>query len=138
MFPLLLTLLVIALMITMTGLFLTTKPKNQEEQPEYLIPRRGSRIIHTIPPRKQQMPEGIPSRRIRSIEPIPLPGKRIVDAVPTGRRYIDNPMPIARRRVVASMPMYSSQVGAGRAIRFARYISASAVLEQLGWRRKGE
>ena len=138
MFPLLLLLLIVALMITMTGLFLTAKTKNQEEQAEYFIPYRSSRILHSIPPRKERMLEGIPSRRTRSIEPIPLPGKRVVDAVPSSRRYIDSPMPLTRRRVVAPRPTYSSQVGAGNAIRFARYISASAVLEQLGWRRKGE
>jgi len=36
------------------------------------------------------------------------------------------------------MPVYSSHLGIGREIRFARYISASAVFEHLGWRRSGE
>jgi len=138
MFPLLLMLLVVGLIITMIGLFLSTRTKNQEEQTEYLIPYRSSRSIHSLTPRKQQIFEGIPSRRIRSIDPIPLSGKRVVDALPPVRRDVDRSMPIARRRVVTSLPAYAGQVDVGHRIRLARYLSASAVLEQLTWRRKGE
>ena len=138
MFSLLLVLLVIGLLITMIGLFLTTRLKNHEEQTEYGIPYRSSSISHSIAPRTSRMLEGYSSKRIRSIEPIPLPGKRVVDALPSGRQTIDRPMPIDRRRVVSSMPLYSSQVDVGYKIRFARYVSASALLEQLSWRRKGE
>src|SRR5689334_11222456 len=138
MFSLLLVLLIVGLLITMIGLFLTTRLKNQEEQTEYVIPYRRSRISHSITPRTSRMLVGFPSKRIRSIEPIPLPGKPVVDALPSDRQTIARPMPIDRRRVVSSMPLYSSQVDVGYKIRFARYVSASALLEQLSWRRKGE
>ena len=137
MFLLLLMLLVFALIITMFGFFLSTKPKNHVQQPEYVIARRSSRVIHSTPMRRERLLEPVSSRN-RGIEPIPLVSRRIVDAIPSDRRYIDRPMPIARRRVVESMPVHSSQLGVGREIRFARYISASAVLEHIGWRRKGE
>ncbi len=138
MFSLLLVLLLVALMITMIGLFLTTRTNNQEEQTEYLISYRTSHIIHSITPRAGRRFEEVPAGRIRSIDPLPLPGKRVVDAMPSGRQNIENPMPIARRRVVTSMPLYSGQVDVGHKIRLARYASASALLEQLSWRRKGE
>jgi Peptidase_C39 like family len=137
MFLLLLMLLVFALIITMFGFFLSTKSQNHDQQPEYVIARRRSRVIHSTPMRRERLLEPVSSRN-RSIAPIPLVGRSIVDAMPSGRRYIDSPMPIARRRVVKSMPVRSSQPGAGHEIRFARYISASAVLEHIGWRRKGE
>ena len=130
-------LLVFALIITMLGFFLSTKSKNHDQQPEYAIARRSSRVIPSTPMRRERMLEPVSSRN-RGIEPIPLVGRSIVDAIPSGRRYIDRPMPIARRRVVASMPVRSSQLSVGREVRFARYISASAVLEHIGWRRKGE
>ena len=137
MFLLLLMLLVFALIITMLGFFLSTKSKNHYQQPEYAIARRSSRVIPSTPMRRERMLEPVSSRN-RGIEPIPLAGRSIVDALPSGRRSIDRPMPVARRRVVASMPVRSSQLSVGREIRFARYISASAVLEHIGWRRKGE
>jgi hypothetical protein len=138
MFSLLLVLLIAGLLITMIGLFLTTRSEKKEDQPEYLISRRSSLTSHSIAPRTGRMLEGYPSRRIRSIDPILLPGKQAVDAVPSGRQNRDRPMPIAHRRIVTSMPVYSGQVDDGYKIRLARYISASAVLEQLGLRRKGE
>jgi len=138
MFLLLLMLLVFALIITMIGFFLSTKSKNYVQQPEYLIARRSSRVIQSAPIRRERMLEPVSSRRSRTIDPVPLAGTRVVDAIPPGRRYIDNPMPVARRRVVESMPVRYGQLSVGREIRFARYISASAVLEHIGWRRKGE
>src|SRR5437667_8772740 len=138
MFSLLLMLLVFALIITMIGFFLSTRSKNHNQQPEYVIARRSSRIIHSTPMRRERMVVPVSSRRSRAIEPIPLVERRVVDALPSARRYIDSPIPVARRRVVASMPVRSSQLGLERGIRFARYISASAVLEHIGWRRKGE
>ncbi len=138
MYPLLLVLLVVGLLVTMIGLLLTTRTKSQQEQAEYLIPYTSSRISHSIAPRTGRMLEGYPSRRIRSIDPLPLPGKRVIDALPSGRQKIARPMPIARRRVVTPIPAYSSQFDTGHKIRLARYISASAVLEQLGLRRRGE
>jgi peptidase C39-like protein len=138
MFSLLLMLLVFALIITMIGFFLSTRSKNHNQQPEYVIARRSSRIIHSTPMRRERMVVPVPSRRSRAIEPIHLVERRVVDAVPSARRYIDSPIPVARRRVVAPMPVRSSQLGLERGIRFARYISASAVLEHIGWRRKGE
>ena len=134
MFLLLLMLLVFALIITMIGFVLSTKPKDQDQQPEYAIVRRSSRGIHSVPMRRERMLDPTPSRRIRPIDPIPLPGSRIVDAVPSGRRYIDRPLPVAQRRVVESMPVRYGHQNIGREIRFARYISASAVFEHLKWR----
>jgi len=138
MFLLLLMLLVFALIITMIGFFLSTKSKNHNQQPEYVIARRSSRLIHSAPMRRERMLEPVPSRRSRSIDPIPLARRRVVDALPSGRQYIDSPMSVARRSAIKSMPVYSSHPGVGREFRFARYISASAVFEHLGWRRSGE
>jgi hypothetical protein len=138
MFSLLLVLLIAGLLITMIGLFLTTRSEKKEEQTGYLISHRSSRISQSFAPRTGRMLEGYPSRRIRSIDPILLPGKQVVDAGPSGRQNIARPMPIANRRIVTSRPVYSGQVDDGYKIRLARYISASAVLEQLGLRRKGE
>ena len=97
MFLLLLMLLVFALIITMLGFFLSTKSKNHDQQPEYAIARRSSRVIPSTPMRRERMLEPVSSRN-RGIEPIPLVGRSIVDAIPSGRRSIDRPMPIARRR----------------------------------------
>ncbi len=139
MFLLLLMLLVFALIITMIGFFLSTKSKEQNQQPEYVIARRSSRVIHSAPIRHERMLEPVPLRRIRNIDPIPLPGRRVVDAIPSGQRYLDRPLPVARRRVVESMPVARyGQLSVEREIRFARYISASAVLEHIGLRRNGE
>ena len=134
---LLLMLLVFALIITMIGFFLSTKSRNYDQQREYVIARRSSRGIPSTPMRRERMLEPVSSRN-RGIDPIPLVGRSVVDAIPSGRRYVDSPMPVARRRVVASMPIRSSQLGVGHEIHFARYISASAVLEHIGWRRQGE
>ena len=138
MFLLLLMLLVLALIITMIGFFLSTKPKIHDQQLEYVIARRSSRVILSAPMHRERMLEPLPSRRSHSIDPIPLAGRRIVDAVPSGQRYRDCPLPVAQRRVVKSMPVRYSHSGVGHEIRFSRYFSASAVFEHLGWRRKGE
>jgi hypothetical protein len=138
MFLLLLMLLVFALIITMIGFFLTTNSKNHDQQSEYLKARRSSRVIHSASIRKERMLEPVSSRRSRALEPIHLAGTRVVDVIPPGRRYIDSPMPVARRRIVESMPVRYGQLSVGREIRVARYISASAVLEHIGLRRKGE
>ena len=84
MFSLLLVLLIAGLLITMIGLFLTTRSVKKEEQTEYLISHRSSRISQSIAPSTRRMLEGYPSRRIRSIDPILLPGKQVVDVVPSG------------------------------------------------------
>ena len=101
-------------------------------------PLRAGVVALFIQHARDRLLEPVSSRRSRGIEPIPLVGRSIVDAVPSGRQYIDSPTPVARRSIVASMPVRSSQSGLGREIRFARYISALAVLEHIGWRRKGE
>ncbi len=138
MFLLLLMLLVCALIITMIGFFLSSKPQNYDQQPEYIIARRSSRFVNSVPMRRERMLEPVSPRRSRIIDPVPFVGRRVVDAVPSGRRYTDSPLPVARRRAIASMPVRSSHPGVGREIRFARYLSASAVFEHLGWRRSGE
>ena len=138
MFLLLLMLLVFALVITMIGFFLSTKSKDQDQQPEYAIARRSSRDIHSVPMRRERMLEPIPSRKIRRIEPIPLSGRRVVDVAPSGRRYADRPLPVAQRRVVDSMSVRYDQQNVGREIRSVRYISASAVFEHLKWRNTKE
>lgn len=138
MFLLLLMLLVFALIITVIGFFLSTKSKEQDQQPEFAIARRSSRDIRSVPMRRERMLEPIPSRRIRSIDPIPLPRRRVVDAVPSAQRYIERPLPVAQRRVVDSMPVRYGHLNLGREIRIARYISASAVFEHLKWRNTKE
>lgn len=140
MFLLLLVLLVFALIITMIGFFLSTRTKNQDQQPEYVLVRRGSRVIHSTPVHRQRMLEPVSLRRIRSIDPILLPGRHVVDAVPAGQhqRYIDRPLPVAQRQIVESLPVQYSGLSVGREIRFARYLSASAVFEHLKWRRTSE
>ena len=138
MFLLLLMLLVFALIITMIGLFLSTKPKDQDQQPQYAIARRSSRDIRSAPMRRERMLEPIPSKRIRSIDPIPLPGRRVVDAIPSAQRYIDRPLPVSQRRVVDSLPVRYDHLNIGHEIRIARYISASAVFEHLKWRKTKE
>ncbi len=138
MFLLLLMLLVFALIITMIGFFLTTISKNHDQQLEYLKVRRNGRVIHSASIRRERILEPVPSRRNHTLEPIHLAGTRVVDSVPPARRYINSPMSVARRRVVESMPVHYGQLSVGREIRVARYISASAVLEHIGWRRKGE
>jgi hypothetical protein len=87
---------------------------------------------------RERMLEPISLRRSHAIDPKPLAVRRVVDSIPSSLPYLDSPMPVAQRRVVASMPVRSSQLGVGREIRFARYISALAVLEHIGWHRKGE
>jgi hypothetical protein len=138
MFLLLLMLLVFALIITMAGFFLSTKSRNDVQQPQYVVARRSSLVTHSIPVHRERLLEPVSSRRSRVIDPIPLAGRRIVDDIPSGQRYIDRPLPVARQRVVASMPIRFNQPGVRREFRFARYISASAVLEHIGLRRKGE
>jgi len=138
MFLLLLMLLVFALIITMIGFFLTTNSKNHDQQSEYPKARKSNRVIHSASIRRERMLEPASSRRSHTLEPIHLAGTRVVDAIPPGRRYIDSPISVARRRVVESIPVHYGQLRVGREIRVARYISASAVLEHIGWRRKGE
>jgi len=138
MFLLLLMLLVFALIITMIGFFLTTNSKDHEQQSEYLKARRSGRAIHSASISRERRLEPASSRRSHTLEPIHLAGTRVVDAIPPGRRYINSPMSVARRRVVESRPVHYGQLSVGREIRVARYISASAVLEHIGWRRKGE
>ena len=138
MFVLLLMLLVFALIITMIGFFLSTKSQNQDLQPEYVIARRNRRVVDSLPMRRERMPEPVSSRRSRIVDPVPYAGRSVVDVVPSGRRDVDRPMPVARRRAVESMPVHSSHLNLGREIRTARYISASAVLEHIRWRRTGE
>jgi peptidase C39-like protein len=138
MFLLLLTLLVFALIITMIGFFLSSNSKAHDQQPEYVIARRSSRLIHSTPIRRERMLEPVPSRRSRGIDPIPLAGRRVVDALPSRQRYIDRPMPVAQRRAVDSMPVRYTNLSQARKFRFARYISASVVLERIGLRRTGE
>ena len=97
MFLLLLMLLVFALIITMIGFFLSSKPQNYDQQPEYIIARRSSRFVNSVPMRGERMLEPV-SPRSRIIDPVPFVGRSVVDAVPSGRRYTDSPLPVARRR----------------------------------------
>jgi hypothetical protein len=137
MFVLLLMLLVFALIITMIGFFLSTKSQN-DQQPEYVIARRSSLVVDAVPMRRERMLEPVSPRKSRISDPVPFARGSIVDAVPSTRRYIDSPIPVARRRTVESMPVHSSHRSVRREIRFARYISASAVLEHIRWRRTGK
>jgi hypothetical protein len=135
---LLLSLLAIAIIIAMIGFFLTAKSQNRIQQPEFVVARRRSRFIDTEPLRRERRLEPVASRNRRNVDSVPYARRSAVDIVPSGRRYIDSPLPVARRRAVKSMPVYSSHPGVGRQIRFARYISASAVFEHFGWRRSSE
>ncbi len=135
---LLLSLLTIAIIITMIGFFLTAKSPIRIQQPEFVVARRRSRFIDTEPLRRERRLESGASRNRRNVDSVPFTRRNSVDIVPSGRRYIDSPLPVARRSAVTAMPVYSSHSGIGREIRFARYISASAVFEHLGWRRSGE
>ncbi len=138
MFLLLLMLLVFALIITMIGFFLSPKSRVQDQQPEYAVARRSSRVIHSPPIRQERMLKPIPPRRSRTTDPFPLSGSRVVDALPSSQRYMDRPLPVTQRRVVESMPTGYRHPGMKREIRFARYISASAVFKHLTWRRTRE
>ena len=69
MFVLLLMLLVFALVITMIGFFLSTKSKNHDQQPEFLLARRSSRVIQSTSMRRERMLEPVSSRRSRIIDP---------------------------------------------------------------------
>jgi hypothetical protein len=138
MFVLLLILLVFALIVTMIGFFLSTKSQVRIQQPEFVVARRGSRVIDSVPMGRERMLEPVPSTRSRIVDPVPFARRSVVDAVPSGRGYIDRPLPVARRRPFESVPVRSSQLSVGREIRTARYISASAVFEHIRWRRTGE
>src|SRR5260370_3587006 len=127
MFVLLLMLLVFALIVTMIGVFLSTKSQVRIQQPEFVVARRGSRVIDSVPMGRERMLEPVPSTRSRIVDPVPFARRSVVDAVPSGRRYIDRPLPVR-----------SSHLSVGREIRTARYISASAVFEHIRWRRTGE
>jgi Peptidase_C39 like family len=140
MFPLLLMLLVVGLIITMIGFFLTTKSRSNdtEYQPDYYIARRSSRVIQSRPMLGERAARHAVTTRSRVIEPIPLAGRSVVDAISRGSSHKNNPNPVARRRTVQSMPVYTTQAHVGHEIRFARYLSASAIFDQIRWRRSGE
>ena len=105
MFVLLLMLLVFALIVTMIGFFLSTKSQVRIQQPEFVVARRGSRVIDSVPMGRERMLEPVPSTRSRIVDPEPFARRSVVDAVPSGRRYIDRPLPVARRRPVESVPV---------------------------------
>src|SRR6266849_5079646 len=131
MFVLLLMLLVFALIVTMIGFFLSTKSEVRIQQPEFVVARRGSHVIDSVPMGRERMLEPVPSTRSRIVDPVPFARRSVVDAVPSSRRYIDRPLPVARRRPVESVPVRSSQLSVGGEIRTAdifqlqRYLNTS-------------
>jgi hypothetical protein len=138
MFVLLLMLLVFALIITMIGFFLSTKSQVRIQQSEFVVAFRSRRVIDSVPLRRERMLEPVSSRRSRIVDPVPIAGRSVVDVVPSGRGYADRPLPVVRRRSIESMPVRSSKLSVGHELRTAKYMSASAVLEHIGWRRTGE
>ncbi len=113
---LLLTLLAFAVIVTMTGFFLTTKSPVRDQAPEYLVARSSRRLV-----------ESSPWRRERMLEPVPPRGRRVVDS-----------MPVSQRRVVESLPVRSGRFTTGSGIPAARYIPMSAIWGRINVRQKGE
>ncbi len=72
MFVLLLMLLVFALIVTMIGFFLSTKPQVRIQQPEIVVARRGSHVIDSVPMGRERMLEPVPSTRSRIVDPVPF------------------------------------------------------------------
>jgi hypothetical protein len=138
MFVLLLMLLVFALIITMIGFFLSTKSQVRIQQSEFVVAHRSSRVIDSVPPRRERMLEPVSSRRSRIVDPVPFERRNVGNVVPSGRRYVNHPLPVVRGRFVESMPVRSSNLSIGHELRTAKYKSASAVLEHIRWRRRGE
>jgi hypothetical protein len=136
-FPLL-TLLTLAIIVTIIGFFLTAKSQVRNQQPDFVVARRRSRLVDPAPLRRERLLEPVSSRRSRIGDPVPYTGRSIVEAEQSGRRFIDLPKTIAPRSAVRSIPVRSSQLSVSNEIRKARYISASAVLEHMPWRRPGE
>ena len=135
---LLLSLLTIAIIVTMIGFFLTAKSQNRIQQPEFVVARRRSRSIDTEPLRRERRLEPVSSRNRRNVDSVPYTRRSAVDIAPSTRRHIDHPTAIARRNALTSMPISSNNLSIGHKYRTARYISATAVLEHMRWRRTGE
>lgn len=106
---LLLTLLVFAIIVTLVGLFLTTKPRVRNQRIEYSAARSRRQVVESIPSRRQ----------------------RIVDTVPVvpGRTM---------RAIVDSAPPRSHRSSVGMELRIARSLSVSAIWERMRGRRTGE
>ncbi len=113
---LLLTLLVFAVIVTMTGFFLTTKSPVRDQVPEYLGARRSRRIVDSSPWGRERM-----------LEPVPLRRRRVIDS-----------MPIYERRVVESLPVRAGRFTTGNGIPAARYLPMSAIWGRINVRQKGE
>src|SRR6266480_7064485 len=88
---LLLSLLAIAIIISMIGFFLTAKSPIPIQQPEFVVARRRSRFIDTEPLHRERRLESGASRNRRNVDSVPYTRRSAVDKVPSGRRYIDSP-----------------------------------------------
>jgi Peptidase_C39 like family len=135
---LLLTLLMFAIIVTMIGFFLTAKSQVQNEQPEFVVARRRSRFVDAVPLRRERILEPVSSRRSRNIITEPYTRRSVVEALPSSRRRMDHPISVAHRSVVTSFPVPTTHFNVGQGNRAASYLSASAVLEHIKWRRSGE
>ncbi len=124
---LLVTLLTFALIVTLIGFILTTKSNVRTQVPEF-----------TLAPSSRRVVDPVPLRGRRVVDAVPIGGRSVIDAVPPGRRYIDRSLPVARRHVVDSVPVRTSHLSIGSEFQAARYISASAILERIRWRRAAD
>ena len=109
---LLLSLLVIASIVTMFGFLLTTKMQARNQHATYAI---------------------APSSR-EVIDPIPLRRRRVVDPQPLAGRYIVDSALVVRRSSRESLPVRSRRVAADSELRNARYSSIAAIWKGMGRR----
>lgn len=116
MIVLLLTLLTIAVFVTMIGFFLTTKSRVRIQRPEYIVARNSRRIV-----------DSAPSYRGRMVDPESFRGRRIVDALPT-----------SSQRVIETLPVRSGRLATGNGIPTSRYLPMSVMWGRFSGRQKGE
>ena len=113
---LLLTMLAIAVIVTMIGFFLTTKSPVRDQAPQYIV-ARGSR---------------------RVVDPFPWHGERMLEPVPSRRRRAVDSMPASQRRLVESLPVRAGRLSSGNGMSGARYLPMSTTWGRINLRQKGE
>jgi peptidase C39-like protein len=113
---LLLSLLSLAVIVTMIGFFLTTKSKVRNQRPEYMVARSSRRIV-----------DSAPSYRGRMVDQVSYRGRRIVDSMPT-----------SRQREVETLPVRSGRYATSNGIPASRYLPMSAIWGRFSGRQRGE
>ncbi len=113
---LLLSLLVIASIVTMFGFFLTTKMQARNQHATFAIAPVSREVVHPVP-----------LRRRRDVDPLPLAGRYIVDSAP-----------VVRRSSRESLPVRSRRIAADNELRIARYSSIAAIWKGMGRRHADE